>query len=112
MTFLFLTSDQMGSGPDPALGRKLLATFLEKLAASDTSIDVVGCVNGAVFLTTEGSTVLASLRALEAKGARVASCKTCLTHFGLEDKVRVGVVGTMDQTVEVLGKADKIIRPT
>jgi len=111
MTFLFLTSDQLGSGPDPALGRKLLAVFLELLAASDTPVDYVGCVNSAVYLTTEGSPVLASLRALEQRGARIASCKTCLAHFGLEDKLWIGVVGTMDQTVALLAKADKVIRP-
>ena len=64
MNFLYLNSDKMGEG-DPELGRKLLLVFLEKLAASDVTIDVVGCVNNGIFLTTApDSPALASLRQL------------------------------------------------
>ncbi len=100
----------MGEG-DPQLGRKLLSTFLQKLAESDTKIDMVGCVNSGVYLTTEGSTVIDSLKLIESKGARIASCGTCLDHLGLRDKLLIGEVGTMDGTVKVMTQADKIIRP-
>ena len=110
MTFLYLSSDQMGQG-DPALGRKLIKLFLEKLVASETHIDVVGCVNDGVRLTTEGSEVIQYLEALEARGARVASCGTCLDHLGLTDKLMVGEVGTMEQSLQVMVAADKVIRP-
>lgn len=66
MTFLYLNSDKMGEG-DPQLGRNLLAVFLQKLAESNTKIDVVGCVNSGIYLTTEGSKVIDSLQKLEAK---------------------------------------------
>lgn len=110
MTFLYLNSDKMGEG-DPTLGRKLLVVFLKKLADSDTKIDVVGCVNSGVYLTTEGSKVIDSIRKLEAKGAKIATCGTCLEHFNLEDKLLIGEVGTMDGTVEIMSIADRIIRP-
>ena len=41
MTFLYLSSDRMGSGDD-ALGRKLLEAFLEKLVASDAKVALKG----------------------------------------------------------------------
>ena len=98
MTFLYLSSDQMGQG-DAALGRKLMTLFLGRLAASDTPIDVVGCVNSGVRLTTEGSEVIPYLEALAARGARIASCGTCLDHLGLREKLLIGEVGTMEQSV-------------
>jgi len=110
MTLLYLNSDQMGSG-DNALGRKLLKLFLEKLAASATPIDLIGCVNSGVRLTTAGSEVIAPLERLEARGARIATCGTCLEHLGLEDKLLIGEVGTMEQSVQAMTMADKVIHP-
>ncbi len=100
----------MGEG-DAQLGRKLLAVFLQKLSESNTHIDVIGCVNSGVYLTTEGSQVIGSMRKLEAKGAKIATCGTCLEYFGIKDKLLIGEIGTMDGTVEIMSTADKIIRP-
>jgi selenium metabolism protein YedF len=110
MTLLYLNSDQMGSG-DEALGRKLMQLFLAKLSASATPIDLVGCVNSGVRLTTEGSEVIEYLEALKARGARIATCGTCLEHFGLAAKLLIGEVGTMEQSVQAMAMADKVIRP-
>jgi selenium metabolism protein YedF len=110
MTFLYLNSDRMGSGDD-ALGRKLLKIFLEKLAASEVHVDFIGCVNSGILLTTEGSEVLDSLRTLEARGARIATCGTCLDHHGRRDTLLIGAVGGMPQTVELFATADRVIAP-
>jgi selenium metabolism protein YedF len=110
MTLLYLNSDQMGSG-DAELGRMLMKNFLAKLAASATPIDLVGCVNSGVRLTTEGSEVIDHLQSLKARGARIATCGTCLEHLGLEDKLLIGDVGTMEQSVQAMAMADKIIHP-
>ncbi|MEW6337482.1 MAG: sulfurtransferase-like selenium metabolism protein YedF [Acidobacteriota bacterium] len=110
MTFLYLDSDRMGKGDDD-LGRRLLASFLATLARSDVPVDFVGCVNGGIFLTTEGSPVLDTLRALEARGARIASCGTCLDHHGRRDRLAIGSVGGMQQTVEMFATADRVIAP-
>jgi hypothetical protein len=48
---------------------------------------------------------------LETKGAKIATCGTCLEHFDLKDKLLIGEIGTMDGTVEIMSVADKIIRP-
>lgn len=110
MTLLYLNSDQMGSG-DPLLGKKLLKIFLEKLAASDVQVDLVGCVNSGIYLTSAGSEVLDSLKKLQQKGARIATCGTCLDHLHLREKLQIGEIGAMDQTVQVMAVADRIIRP-
>ncbi len=110
MTFLYLNSDMMGTG-EPALGRKLLGMFLDELARSDVRVDLVGCVSDGIRMTTEGSPVLESLRALEARGARIASCGTCLDHLGVRDRLRIGEVGNMAMTVQVMAQADRVLRP-
>ena len=110
MTLLYLCSDQMGSG-DPDLGRLLMKNFLAQLAASDTPVDMIGCVNSGVNLTTGGSEVLDSLQTLADRGARIATCGTCLDHLGLTDQLTIGAVGTMEQSVQAMAMADKIIQP-
>ena len=111
MNFLYLSSDRMGAG-DAALGRKLLVLFLAKLAASDVQIDVVGCVNDGIFLTTTpDSPALVSLRQLAAKGARIATCGTCLDHHNRRDLLQIGEIGSMDGTVQLLTAAERVIRP-
>lgn len=110
MNFLYLNSDKMGDG-EPDLGRKLLVIFLEKLAESDVAVDVVGCVNNAVLLTTEDHPALASLQKLEARGARIVSCGTCLDYHGRRNDLRIGEIGAMDGTVAIMATAERIIRP-
>lgn len=110
MNVLYLNSDQMGQG-DPELGRKLLLIFLEKLAASDTRIDAVGCVNGGVRLTTEEGPALDSLQTLAARGARILTCGTCLDYHGKQDALLIGEVGDMNGTVAMMATAERIIRP-
>ena len=110
MTLLYLNSDQMGSG-DSELGKKLLCTFLDKLAHSSQKVDLVGCVNSGINLTTQQGKALESLKQLQEKGARIASCGTCLDHHGKRGNLLIGEIGSMDDTIEVMFQADKIVRP-
>ncbi|MCK4548183.1 MAG: sulfurtransferase-like selenium metabolism protein YedF [Candidatus Eisenbacteria sp.] len=110
MTFLYLNSDKMGQG-DPELGNKLMGIFLEELAKSDLRIDLIGCVNSGMNLTTKGSGVISSLRELEKRGARIATCGTCLDFHNKREDLLIGEIGNMEQTVQVMAEADKIIRP-
>lgn len=110
MVFLYLNSDRMGQGDD-ALGRKVLLMFLKELAESDVTVDLVGCVNDGVLLTTTGSAALPSLQALAARGARIASCGTCLDHLGIREVLAIGEVGNMAQSVQVMAQADRVISP-
>ena len=110
MTFLYLNSDRVGTG-DLELGRRLLRLFLEKLVASEVAIDFVACLNEAIGLSTEEGPALESLRALVARGAVVTTCGTCLDHYQRRDRLLVGVVGGMQQTVEAFASADRVIAP-
>lgn len=110
MTLLFLSSDRIGQGDD-VLGRKLLRIFLEKLVASEVQVDFVACLNGAILLTTEEGPALESLRALAARGSIITTCGTCLDHYQRTEKLLLGAVGGMQQTVELFASADRIIAP-
>ncbi len=110
MTFLYLNSDKMGQG-NPELGKKLMNIFLSKLARSEVVIDVIGCVNSGINLTTEGSDVIDSLRTLEKRGAKIATCGTCLDYHGKRDQLLIGHIGTMEDTVVIMSQATKVLRP-
>ena len=110
MTFLYLNSDKMGDG-DAELGKKLLKSFLYELAESKTPIDMIGCVNSAIKLTTKGSEVIEILQKLEKRGVKIASCGTCLDHYDRREDLLIGQIGTMDMTVQIMASADRVIRP-
>jgi intracellular sulfur oxidation DsrE/DsrF family protein len=110
MNLLYLSSDQIGNAT-PELGRKLMCAFLEKVVASEVHVDFVACLNGGVFLTTDEGPALESLRTLASRGTRVLTCGTCLDHYGREETLLVGAVGGMQQTVELLATAERVIAP-
>ena len=89
-----------------------MENFLEKLVESDVPADAVVCVNSGILLTTREGPALDSLRALERKGARVMSCGTCLEFYARTESLQVGEVGNMQQSVQALATADRVIRPS
>jgi len=66
-------------------------------------------VNGGVKLTTSGSDVLTVLKELEGDGIHILVCGTCLTHFNLLKKKRVGETTNMLDIVTAMQLADKVI---
>ncbi|MCO5170003.1 MAG: DsrE family protein [Planctomycetes bacterium] len=106
-TVVLLNADGMGRGDD-ALGQRVLTTFLGKAGALD-GLEAVCLYNGGVRLAVEGSPALQALAALEARGVDVVACGTCVDHFGLRERVRVGAVGSMDDIVTRLDRAEKVI---
>lgn len=110
MNFLYLNANTMGRGDD-ILGQKLLVLFLKSLASSEAKIDFIGVVNGAVTLTTQPGEALDALKIMESRGTQIASCGTCLDYHGLREKLLIGGIGSMQETVEIMTQADRVIRP-
>ena len=108
MKVVFINSERIGEGDDE-LGRKLMGSFLYSLARDKSKPDVVGLMNGGVRLACKESPVLDDLRLLAADGVKVYACGTCLDWFGLKDKLRVGEVGTMNDTTALLMNADSVV---
>jgi sulfur relay (sulfurtransferase) complex TusBCD TusD component (DsrE family) len=94
---------------EQALQHKLLQTYLKLLEGSNFIPAAICFYTDGVKLVVEGSPLLEELRSLEAKGARLIICSTCLNYYGLMDQVRVGIVGGMPDIIEAQWGADKVI---
>jgi len=108
---VLLGTEVLGRGDD-VLGRKLVLNFLLTLKEMGQELWRVVLVNGGVKLAVEGAEALSSLRELENEGARVLVCGTCLNHFGLLEKKRIGETTNMLDIVTALQLADKVISLT
>ncbi len=104
-TVLVFARSQMGDG-DSGLGRKVLATFLRKSIAFHDLRSLL-FYNDGVLLVAPDSPVLTELKLLEERGVDVIPCGTCLEFHGITPAV--GKVGSMDQVVLEMDKADKVI---
>ena len=105
-----ISADHMGEG-DEALGKILLKGFLFALTQQETLPRTVLFYNGGAFVTCEGSASLEDLQKLQELGVEILTCGTCLNHYGLTEKLRVGEVTNMYVIVEKQMQATKVIRP-
>jgi len=101
-------SDRLGFGDD-TLGLKLMANFLRTLKEMGEDLWRLVFVNNGVKLTIEGSEVLEDLKAYESAGLKILVCGTCLNHFGVLEKKRVGETTNMLDIVTAMQLADKVI---
>jgi selenium metabolism protein YedF len=105
---LQINSDKMGEG-SPELGMALMANYLKLILQEEMLPSFIVFYNSGVKLTTENSPVLEILKAIESKGVKLLSCKTCLNHFKLLDKMSVGMAGTMIDIIALQNTAKKVI---
>jgi intracellular sulfur oxidation DsrE/DsrF family protein len=107
-TVIQVTNNGMGKG-DTDLQHKLIAKYLELIRVNGELPNAITFYTDGVRLVVEGSPVLDQLRALENNGVRLIICSTCLEHYGLTEKVQVGIVGGMTDIIEAQVKAEKVI---
>jgi selenium metabolism protein YedF len=105
---VLVTSDLLGHGDDQ-LGSKLMGGFLKTLQEMGDELWRLVFINNGARLSVEGSTVLPSLKELKDQGVPIFVCGTCLTHFNLLDKLRVGKITNMLDIVTAMQLADKVI---
>jgi intracellular sulfur oxidation DsrE/DsrF family protein len=98
----------MGSS-DVALEHKLMDTYLRLLAENETLPSAICFYTDGVRLVSQDSPMIERLQEIEQKGVRLIACSTWLNHLGLEDKVKVGIVGGMSDILEAQVKAAKVI---
>jgi selenium metabolism protein YedF len=101
-------TDRMGFGDDE-LGLKLMVSFIKTLKEMGPELWRLVFVNNGVKLTIEGSEVLSILQEYDKEGLHILVCGTCLTHFGLLDKKRVGETTNMLDIITAMQLADKVI---
>ena len=107
-TLIQIIHDGMGVA-DPELQHTLLRKYLLLLQENQTLPGAICFYTSGVKMVVEGSPVLDVLQSMEAQGVRLIICKTCLDHYGLLSKVRVGIVGGMGDIVSAQMLAAKVI---
>jgi selenium metabolism protein YedF len=107
---LVLKSSGIGEGAHD-LAETLLKAFLTTLSKSGTAPARIICLNSAVFLTTEGSSVVDIISTFAEQGTEVLSCATCLEYYDRQNKLLVGKSTNMKATVEAMLGFEKVLSP-
>lgn len=100
-TVMLITSATLGRGSEE-LGALLMRSFIFTLKEKETPPGRLLFLNGGVKLTVEGSPVLEELQEMAEQGVEIYSCGTCLDYYQLKDKLKVGQVTNMYDTVDTL----------
>lgn len=106
---VLITTDRLGTGSEE-LGKILMKAFLNTLWDASPRPEKILFMNDGVRLTIEGSDVLDTLHLVENEGVEIYSCGTCLAYYELTDKLDVGQVTNMYETVDSLLSSDKVIK--
>lgn len=107
---VYVGTDRMGAGDDD-LGQKLMRGFLRTWIDCTPKPWRMIFINSGVKLTTIDEEAAEAISLLEENGVEILSCGTCLQHFDLEDKLRVGRATNMFEVIESLNTAAKVISP-
>ena len=105
---VMVASDRMGRGDDE-LGAKLMFNVLKTLKEMGHELWRLVFVNNGVKLAVEGSEALSILKELEEDGVQILVCGTCLNHFKLLEKKKVGETTNMLDIVTAMQVSDKVI---
>jgi selenium metabolism protein YedF len=103
-----ISTPHLGRGDD-GLGESLMINFIKTLREMGPALWRLVLVNGGVQLSIDGSAVLHELQELEGDGLTILVCGTCLSHFNLLDRKKVGETTNMLDIVTAMQLADKVI---
>lgn len=104
------TSETMGDGDDE-LGHTLMYNFIKAVKDLDRLPAKMVFYNKGVILVAEDSTVADHLRELEGMGVRLLICETCIRHYKLEDRIRIGTISNMYEISQAMASAGNVIKP-
>ena len=105
---VFVGRDIIGSG-DRELGANLMRMFFYTLAEGDALPESVLFMNDGVKLPTLDDQVAAHVQTLTDRGVEVLVCGTCLSFYGLTDRLQAGTVSNMFDIVSRMQAAAKVI---
>jgi hypothetical protein len=92
---------------DADFGVEMLDKFFHTLEKQPEKPGAICFYTEGVRCVAEGSPLVLGLKLLEGMGVRLVSCRTCVQRFGVE--VAAGGTGGMDEIVEILGRAHKVV---
>ena len=103
-----ITTDGMGQG-SPELKKILIKNYLKITNKENYLPAFMIFYSDGVKLLCEGSPVLDDLIELDEKGVTLIACKTCLSNLQLLKKIKIGIVSTMIDIVDIQYSVDKVI---
>ena len=107
-TVFIVSADTFGRGSDQ-LGTTLMANFLRKLWAAPEKPAAILFYNSGVKLLATDAPALDALDGLVKAGVDLVACGTCVSFFGLRDTLRAGRVSDMQEIVQMMMAADKVV---
>lgn len=107
-TVMIINAQHMGHGDDE-LGSTIMGALLNKLWASKQKPDAMLFYNSGVKLLTKAGGQVQALHALSEAGVDLVACGTCVTKFELEQEILCGRVSGMEEILQIMMQAEKVI---
>lgn len=107
---ILFTSDKAGDG-DEDLGRLLVSNFIKAVKDLEKLPSRMIFYNRGVFLGADDSQVADNLKEIEKMGVDMLFCSTCVNHYSLQEKIRIGTLSNMFEIAQVLASAGSVIKP-
>lgn len=108
-TVIVINRNGMGRGAPGLTRDKLAPAFLNMLDLGEKVPAAICFYGEGVQLALDDSPVLEELKSLEAKGARLLVCTTCLNFYEAIDRLAVGTAMGMKEIVDAQWEAAKVI---
>lgn len=104
---LVVGTDTMGK--EEELGKILMKAYFETMNTYKQLPHTIFFLNAGVKLTTTNAEIYPILKEIESMNVEIYSCGTCLKHYGLENKLKVGHRGTTNHIVEGMKDFNKAV---
>lgn len=104
---VMISSDVFGQG-DPVLGRMLTKNFILSMTGRSELPEKIILMGSGLWLLDD-KVVFEALRYLEQKEVAVISCKDSIDEMGIDPNTVIGKIVNMDEIVEALFSAHKIV---
>ncbi|PIE77313.1 MAG: hypothetical protein CSA13_00060 [Clostridiales bacterium] len=105
---ILVTDDAIGAKANHH-GARLLRQIINGLASKKPLPNAMIFLNRAVYLTSENSALLSTLRQLEAEGVAVLSNCSCLEQYDLMEKLAVGGLTNSYHVAELIKLAKNTV---
>lgn len=105
---LLVTSKEIGKG-DEILGQKLMHSYFFSLSEGDALPSHILFLNQGVKLVTEDTPIISILQSLADKGVSLLACGTCLDYYNLKNQLKVGEIGNMYMSRDIMASSPKVI---
>lgn len=105
---LLVTSKEIGKG-DENLGQKLMYSYFFSLSEGEELPSNILFLNQGVKLVTEDTPIISIFQSLADKGVNLYACGTCLDYYNLNNELKVGTIGNMYLSRDIMAQAPKVI---